>query len=528
MSERVGLDLDHTILNYSAPIRNWSNRNGLVLERFDKHSIKAAIFEVAGDDGWQRFQGWLYSEGVLQAEIFPSVRTFIALCQLRGLDVFVVSHKTEKGHFDQSGRSLRGQVIQRLDQLGFVGSGLGKVKREHIFFSETQAEKISKIAELNLSTFIDDLPEIVLHPDLPKSVQAFMFSDGANEVSQATLDVTGKSWERIIAETHGNMTAAELLSLLQEFEPSLCLQSLEEMSGGGNSRAFDANHGEMFVKLYQPSIADGDNRRARESQASKFLQAQGVPVPKLRFTSREVGVSVFDWISGRRIDRPNEGHLHSLLDFIIKLKDMSAEPTAREMFGPATEATFELEDYSSQIENRLERLKSTTDPEIRAFINGEFERQCRRVLTQSREQGLVKRLDERFQILSPSDLGFHNCLEGERGLIFFDFEYFGWDDPARLVGDLLLHPAMFLENRLSSKLIKESFQLFNEIPNFPSRVQSVLPLLALRWQLIVLKPFVPRLMAQGEQSDSDSYLELRLQRLERARRIRQRVLELVP
>ena len=47
--------------------------------------------------------------------------------------------------------------------------------------------------------------------------------------------------------------------------------------------------------------------------------------------------------------------------------------------------------------------------------------------------------------LSPSDFGFHNTLRRPDGeLAFLDFEYFGWDDPAKTITDFLLHPGMQL------------------------------------------------------------------------------------
>ena len=47
--------------------------------------------------------------------------------------------------------------------------------------------------------------------------------------------------------------------------------------------------------------------------------------------------------------------------------------------------------------------------------------------------------------LSPSDFGFHNALlEADGRLTFVDFEYFGWDDPVKIVADVMLHPGMGL------------------------------------------------------------------------------------
>ena len=49
-------------------------------------------------------------------------------------------------------------------------------------------------------------------------------------------------------------------------------------------------------------------------------------------------------------------------------------------------------------------------------------------------------LPQEQRSLVPSDFGFHNALRRPDGtLAFFDFEYFGWDDPVKLTADVLLH-----------------------------------------------------------------------------------------
>ena len=50
-------------------------------------------------------------------------------------------------------------------------------------------------------------------------------------------------------------------------------------------------------------------------------------------------------------------------------------------------------------------------------------------------------LDTQESVLSPSDFGFHNALLGPDGkLCFIDFEYAGWDDPAKLICDFFCQP----------------------------------------------------------------------------------------
>ena len=66
-----------------------------------------------------------------------------------------------------------------------------------------------------------------------------------------------------------------------------------------------------------------------------------------------------------------------------------------------------------------------------------------------------ERIPRTQQILSPSDLGFHNCIKGNDGLLtFIDFDYFGWDDPVKLTCDFLLHPGMVLSDQQKTLWLK--------------------------------------------------------------------------
>lgn len=90
-------------------------------------------------------------------------------------------------------------------------------------------------------------------------------------------------------------------------------------------------------------------------------------------------------------------------------------------------------------------------------------------------------------MLSPSDFGFHNALKKPDGtFVFIDFEYFGWDDPAKLLADFLHHPAMnltfkqkinFLNGFIGSELFEE--EIFR-------RLKLIYPVVGLKWCLLIL------------------------------------------
>ena len=97
----------------------------------------------------------------------------------------------------------------------------------------------------------------------------------------------------------------------------------------------------------------------------------------------------------------------------------------------------------------MARLRSSAadESELIDFIDGSFEGQFAEASRQARcemvEAGLdfVAALPSAQRTLAPSDFGFHNTLRYANGaLAFVDFEYFGWDDPAKLTADIMLHP----------------------------------------------------------------------------------------
>jgi len=49
-------------------------------------------------------------------------------------------------------------------------------------------------------------------------------------------------------------------------------------------------------------------------------------------------------------------------------------------------------------------------------------------------------LSQDQRCISPSDFGFHNAImTSDQHIRFLDFEYAGWDDPAKMVGDFSLN-----------------------------------------------------------------------------------------
>jgi hypothetical protein len=73
---------------------------------------------------------------------------------------------------------------------------------------------------------------------------------------------------------------------------------------------------------------------------------------------------------------------------------------------------------------------------------------------------------------------------------FLDFEYFGWDDPAKLVADTLLHPATDLPHNLKARFYDGMVRSLPSPDRLRAVVPIVYPLFGIKWSLILLNEFL--------------------------------------
>ena len=79
-------------------------------------------------------------------------------------------------------------------------------------------------------------------------------------------------------------------------------------------------------------------------------------------------------------------------------------------------------------------------------------------------------------ILSPSDFGFHNTLLASDGALkFFDFEYAGWDDPAKTAADFLRQPRHYIPSHLWWDFLASLAPLFPDASRFYQQVRILHP-----------------------------------------------------
>ena len=97
--------------------------------------------------------------------------------------------------------------------------------------------------------------------------------------------------------------------------------------------------------------------------------------------------------------------------------------------------------------------------------------------------------EETERMFSPSDLGFHNILAGNQNkgeLFFLDFEYSGWDDPAKLLADFFHHEGQNVAWEHKWYLLEQFAIHRKQDPGFLRRWETIIDLIGLEWVLIVL------------------------------------------
>jgi hypothetical protein len=105
-------------------------------------------------------------------------------------------------------------------------------------------------------------------------------------------------------------------------------------------------------------------------------------------------------------------------------------------------------------------------------------------------RGLADELPADRRIVSPSDFGFHNALvEAGGGVRFFDFEYAGWDDPAKTLCDFFCQIAVPVPADWSSEFAAAVEEL-PEAGGVRQRATWLMPVYRLKWCCIVLNPLV--------------------------------------
>ena len=285
----------------------------------------------------------------------------------------------------------------------------------------------------------------------------------------------------------------------------------DRIGSGRNSRVFRVvlaggadGPSPVVVKFYRRDPGDARDRLATEFGALQFLWRHGVrAIPRPIAADHVRYGAVYDYIAGvaPAAGTATADDVDAAVRFLAELQPLRTRPDAAAL-SDASEACFSLAAIAVSVKRRLARLRGGgpggDGPRLQAWLDRTFEPLMREVLAWGEAAAARARIafddDLPFErrVLSPSDFGFHNAIRRPDGsLAFVDFEYFGWDDPAKTLADFVLHPGMMLAGDLQRRFADGWLAAFPDAAGLADRAQIACPMFGLKWCLILLNVFLP-------------------------------------
>jgi phosphotransferase family enzyme len=281
------------------------------------------------------------------------------------------------------------------------------------------------------------------------------------------------------------------------------VRSVLPVRRGGNNRVYQlvGDGQRALLKFYASPEVGRQDRLVQEYAALGFLSRLGfAEVARPLAVDRNRSCAVYEWIDGVAPGPAGEPDIDQMANFFGRLQEVRDREGA-DAIGLASAGCFSLEMVADQVKDRLGRLAAATSSgtAVAEFVAGSLKLAAddavRRLRAGCDKAGIAfaERLRPEARALSPSDFGLHNALRRPDGrLAFVDFEYFGWDDPAKAIADVMLHPGMSLTEELGHRYrarVEQALQASD--PMLSRRLDLYFPSMVVLWCLILLNEFLP-------------------------------------
>ena len=490
---QIGIDLDNTIICYDTAFQLAAEKFGLVDKNvaLSKESLRNQIRQKEnGEKQWQKLQGYVYGKGIVNAEIFPGLYRFLWRCYQNNVEVEIVSHKTKYGHFDKSKTLLRSASNNFLSDKNLINGSIQLIKK--ITYTDNRIDKLDYIRHSNFDWFVDDLVEVV-DSVLIKDQKSILFLPG-DKINKPYENIAN-SWEEIENLLFGQLTLGEVEFLSGHLLDKGPIKEAIQLKGRGNSSVYKVltNKNSVFLKIYPQT--GKHNRLESEFYSTKILNNLGMnEVQKPIAFNKELNIAAYEWIDIDNSCGFDVGTIEKSLQF---LKNLHSKRSSHlfDNFSMASDSCVSILNIENQIKHRLSQLQESSKEfgDLNDFLKNDFIPVLAKVITWSKsnlikKQDYSKSLDKNELTLSPSDFGFHNMIFSENGdLRFIDFEYFGWDDPVKLISDFSHHAGMSLTKEMESYWFSGVRSTYGEC--ILNRLQASWPLYGLNWCLIILNEF---------------------------------------
>lgn len=489
---RIGIDFDNTISNYEKILYKLAVNKKFInpkIKNFNKSIIKKNILnKTKSIEEWKKIQSQIYGKYMHEAKLFEGFAKFILLCNYKKIEVFIVSHKTKYPHYNPDKIDLRNQAILWMKKNNFFNKNFLNLKIENIFFESTLNKKINTIKKIQCNYFIDDLEKVLNHNKFPTKTKKILFSKNK---SSYISNYKTYNWDDIcnyFFNPKNLFIGKALFEKIQNHKN----YSIKKIESRANSQVYKIllNKKKYLLKIYPNK--DDRKRLYVEYNALNFLRInnfKNIPTPVEKNNFFNVGL--YEYLEGKSITRPSKNNIKSALLFIENLRDLYKK-NQKDFNHKASEACFNYTSLIFQIEGKLKSLNELKfQKKINLFILNKLTPLWNKLKKDSflnwPQNNLNNNLNKNNLTFSPSDFGFHNSLIKNNKVQFIDFEYFGYDDPVKIISDFLWHPSMNISLSNKNYWQINMFKMFKSDINIIQRFKSAHPLYGFRWILIMLR-----------------------------------------
>lgn len=281
----------------------------------------------------------------------------------------------------------------------------------------------------------------------------------------------------------------------------------QALAGGANNRVYrvTTGTGTRVVKSYFVHEGDQRDRLASEYRFMRFAWSHGIrSIPEPIAVDWTARVAIYEDVRGIRVaaGHIDDSHIDQAIEFVQAINAPRLEASGTEL-PPASEAQFTIDGHLANVAARVDRLRraetsDAIDHEAARFIEHDLTEAWVHVHQQARRRAalegtsLSRVLPANERRLSPSDFGFHNAILESSGRVrFIDFEYAGWDDPAKLVCDFFCQEAVPIPERYFEAFATAVTRGVPRSDEVRARIDLLMPVYRIKWCCIILNEFLP-------------------------------------
>ena len=193
----VGIDFDNTIVCYDGLFYEAAIAREMIPVDTSpsKEAVRDFLRAAGRENAWTELQGLVYGHEIGLAKPFDGAAAFMARCRDEQVTVNVISHRT-KQPFAGPSIDMHRAARAWLDVQGWFTNTNHGLDHDRIFFEESKASKLARIASARCNVFIDDLPELLAEPDFPPGVERVLFDPHATNLKETRFRRTG-SWQEL-------------------------------------------------------------------------------------------------------------------------------------------------------------------------------------------------------------------------------------------------------------------------------------------------------------------------------------------